>query len=91
MLILFDHSNPAPLSSFLTGHTVTTARDRGWDRLSNGDLLTAADAAGFDVLLTADQHQVSAEFLAQKNCARRAEQPAVTARSIGRNWTQSPS
>jgi hypothetical protein len=42
------------------GHTVTEARDQGWDRLSNGDLLDAAEAAGFDLLLTTDrnlQHQ----------------------------------
>jgi hypothetical protein len=54
MLILFDHSTPAPLSSYLAGHTVVEARDRGWDRLSNGDLLAEAERAGFDVLLTAD-------------------------------------
>jgi hypothetical protein len=54
MLILFDHSTPAPLAPFLTGHVVTRARDRGWDRLTNGDLLAAAEDAGFDVLLTAD-------------------------------------
>jgi hypothetical protein len=54
MLILFDHSTPSPLAPFLTGHIVTRARDRGWDRLSNGDLLAAAEAAGFDILLTAD-------------------------------------
>ncbi len=66
MLILFDHSTPAPLSSFLTGHTVKTARDRGWDRLSNGDLLAAAETAGFDVLLTADN---SIKY--QQNLSRR--------------------
>jgi|SRR5882724_8737562 len=54
MLILFDHSVPAPLRDYLTKHSVTEAVERGWDRLSNGDLLTAAEAAGFDVLLTAD-------------------------------------
>jgi len=54
MLILFDHSTPAPLSSYLTGHTVIEAKDRGWDRLSNGDLLAEAERAGFDILLTAD-------------------------------------
>jgi hypothetical protein len=27
----------------------------GWDVLKNGDLIRAADDAGFDVLLTADQ------------------------------------
>jgi len=54
MLVLFDHSTPAPLSSYLTGHTVVEAGDKGWDRLSNGDLLAEAERAGFDVLLTAD-------------------------------------
>lgn len=54
MLILFDHSTPAPLASYLTGHRVTKAKDRGWDRLSNGDLLAEGERAGFDILLTAD-------------------------------------
>ena len=54
MLILFDHSTPAPLASYLTGHRVTKAKDRGWDRLSNGDLLSEGERAGFDILLTAD-------------------------------------
>ena len=56
MLVLFDHSTPAPLTSYLIGHTVTEARDRGWDRLSNGELLDEAERAGFDVLLTADKN-----------------------------------
>lgn len=56
MLILFDHSTPAPLASYLTEHIVTKAKDRGWDRLSNGDLLAEAERAGFDVLLTADNN-----------------------------------
>ena len=54
MRILFDHSTPAPLAAYLTEHTVTTAKDRGWERLTNGDLLATAEAAGFEVLLTAD-------------------------------------
>jgi len=56
MLVLFDHSTPAPLTAYLIGHTVTEARDRGWDRLSNGDLLAIAEQAGFDVFLTADKN-----------------------------------
>ena len=56
MLILFDHVTPAGIARFLTGHTVTKAKDRGWDRLGNGDLLTAAEDAGFDVLVTADKN-----------------------------------
>src|SRR5436305_9483 len=54
MLILFDHA--AGVTRFLAGHTVTKAKDRGWDTLANGDLLAEAELAGFDVFLTADQN-----------------------------------
>jgi hypothetical protein len=53
MLVLFDHVTPVGI--VLPGHTVERAKDRGWDTLANGELLTAAERAGFDVLLTADK------------------------------------
>ena len=56
MLILFDHVTPSGVAGFLPGHTVTKAKDRGWDTLSNGDLLAEAERGGFDVLLTADKN-----------------------------------
>ena len=56
MLILFDHVTPRGIARFLPGHTVTKAKERGWDTLTNGDLLAAAEGAGFDVLLTADKN-----------------------------------
>src|ERR1700730_4498901 len=56
MRVLFDHGTSAPLIPFLAGHTVTKAKDRGWDTLSNGDLLTVAEEAGFDLFLTADKN-----------------------------------
>jgi len=56
MLILFDHVTPSGIARFLPGHTVTKAKDRGWDRLSNGDLLSEAERAGFDVIVTADKN-----------------------------------
>ena len=56
MRILFDHGTPAPLQSFLTGHTVREAKAQGWDTFKNGDLLAAAEAAGFDVLITTDKN-----------------------------------
>lgn len=58
MRILFDHGAPAPLIPFLTGHTVTKAKDAGWDRLVNGELLKAAEEAGFEVLITTDKNMV---------------------------------
>ena len=56
MLILFDQVTPAGVARFLTGHTVVKAKDRGWHTLSNGDLLTVAEQAGFDMVITADRN-----------------------------------
>jgi hypothetical protein len=39
----------------LTSHTITEARERGWATLKNGDLLTVAEEAGFEVLVTSDK------------------------------------
>jgi hypothetical protein len=56
MRILFDQATPVPIRSYLEGHIVRTAAQQGWDRLRNGDLLTAAEGAGFDLLLTTDKN-----------------------------------
>lgn len=56
MKILFDVNTPAPLASWLRGHTVSLADKLGWQRLENGALLDAAEKAGFDVLVTCDQN-----------------------------------
>src|SRR5664279_2942485 len=56
MLILFDNGTPAPLRHALKGHIVVEAVDRGWDRLVNGELIAAAKAEGFEILLTTDKN-----------------------------------
>ena len=56
MRILFDNGTPAPLARFLAGHEVILARDAGWERLTNGDLLSAAEQEGFHLLLTTDKN-----------------------------------
>ncbi|PYT41323.1 MAG: hypothetical protein DMG45_13640 [Acidobacteria bacterium] len=56
MLVLFDQSTPVPIRPSLKGHTVETAWQRGWDKLKNGDLLRAAEEAGFEVLVTPDKN-----------------------------------
>jgi hypothetical protein len=56
MLVLFDHGTPAPLRSFHAGHAVQRTQDMGWDTLSNGDLLDAAEKAGIEILLTTDKN-----------------------------------
>jgi hypothetical protein len=39
----------------LIGHTVETAFELGWATLKNGELLSAAESAGFEVFLTTDK------------------------------------
>ncbi len=56
MLILIDHGTPRSIARFLVGHTVIQAKARGWDKLSNGKLLQAAEEGRFDVLLTTDKN-----------------------------------
>jgi hypothetical protein len=55
VLILFDHGTPKGLIPALPGHAIHTAQSRGWDTLSNGALLNAAEEAGFELLLTTDR------------------------------------
>jgi predicted nuclease of predicted toxin-antitoxin system len=55
MRILLDHNVPAPLLRALAGHDVHTAYLAGWSRLSNGELIAAAENASFDLLITSDQ------------------------------------
>ncbi len=55
MRILFDHDVPAPLRRYLFGHHVDTAREKGWERLDNGDLLDQAEGENYEVFVTADQ------------------------------------
>ena len=56
MKILFDQGTPVPLRQFLIGHHVTTAFEKGWNRLENGDLLQAAESDGFQVFITTDSN-----------------------------------
>ena len=54
MRILFDQGTPVALREAFQQHSVRTAYEEGWQTLSNGELLRAAEQAGFDVLLTTD-------------------------------------
>jgi hypothetical protein len=65
--VLFGNGVPRGAASVLKRHVVEEARDRGWDRLTNGDLLRAAEAAGVDVLLTTDRN-----IRHQQNLSKRA-------------------
>jgi len=41
---------------FLTHHEVATAFERGWSKLTNGELIDAAENDGFEILVTIDQN-----------------------------------
>lgn len=56
MLILFDHGAPRSIARWLHGHSVVEAIARGWERLTNGELLRATEEAGFDLLLSTDKN-----------------------------------
>lgn len=56
MRVLFDNGTPRGVATALTAHVVEEARARGWDALKNGELLTAAEADGFDVFVTTDRN-----------------------------------
>ncbi len=57
MRVLFDNDTPRPVTRVLQPrHSVTEARQEALDRLSNGELLNAAEAAGYEVFLTADKN-----------------------------------
>ena len=69
MLVLFDHGAPRGLARSLVGHTVKEARAQGWGTFRNGELLEAAEAAGFDVLLTTRQEHRYQQNLAARKIA----------------------
>jgi hypothetical protein len=69
MRILFDHVTPRGIARSLQGHTVTKAKDRGWDKLTNGDLLAEAERGGFDVLITADKNMSYQQNLSGRRIA----------------------
>ena len=66
MLVLLDQGTPAPVRQYLPHHIVKTATQQGWATLANGELLTVAEANGFEVFVTTDQN-----LRYQQNLARR--------------------
>jgi hypothetical protein len=68
MRILFDQGTPVPLRQHFPEHQVQTAFELGWSRLTNGDLLAAAEGK-FDVLVTTDQNLRYQQSLAGRKLA----------------------
>jgi hypothetical protein len=53
--VLLDANVPHDLRPFLRDQDTFTAAYMGWASLDNGELLGAAEAEGFDLLLTGDK------------------------------------
>jgi hypothetical protein len=68
--ILFDNNVPTYLLPLFQG--ASTAYREGWQELSNGNLLDAAEQAGFTLLVTLDRG-----FRSQQRMARRTIAVAV--------------
>ena len=69
MRVLFDNGTPRGVATALTAHVVEEARARGWDGLKNGELLTAAEADGFDVFVSTDRNIRHQQNLAGRRLA----------------------
>ena len=69
MRVLFDQGTPAPLRTHLTHHEVSTAYERAWTTLSNGELRDAAEHDGFAVLVTTDSNLRYQQNLAGRRLA----------------------
>lgn len=50
-------------------HEVSTAYERGWSTLKNGELLAAAEGQGLQVLVTTDTHLKYQQNLARRSIA----------------------
>ncbi len=69
MKVLFDQGTPVPLRRYLRSHEVTTAYELGWSTLQNGSLISQAEAAGFDVLVTTDKNWKYQQNLSERSLA----------------------
>jgi len=67
--VIFDHNVPKQLRQFLVGHEVKTAREMAWAALTNGELLAAAEGAGFDVMVSGDKNLVYQQNLTGRKLA----------------------
>jgi hypothetical protein len=81
MRILFDQGVPRGLAASLRIHEVTEARQLKWERISNGALLTLAENAGFNLLITTDKN------LRYHRACPEVHRAAVASTSTGRSFT----
>jgi hypothetical protein len=69
MRVLLDECVNEGLRNYLSGHDCQTARYAGFAGLENGQLLTAAETAKFDIVLTVDRGFEFQQNLEQRKIA----------------------
>ena len=70
MKIILDESTPRKLRLLIdSSHFVVTMWFQGWSGLKNGALLAAAEEAGFNLFITADQELSYQQNLASRRIA----------------------
>jgi hypothetical protein len=72
MRVLFDQAIPIQIRTFLIGdrpHRARTAARQHWDTLKNGESLTVAEQAGFEVFLTTDKNMRHQQNMAGRTIA----------------------
>ena len=69
MKVLLDVCTPVQVCQALPGHDVQTAARMGWSELENGDLLRAAESAGFELLIICDKNLRHQQNLSEQRLA----------------------
>jgi hypothetical protein len=64
--VLLDHCMPRLFERQLEGHEAIHTSRLGWGKLLNGDLLTTAEEAGFEALVTVDRNISFQQSLASR-------------------------
>lgn len=66
MRVLLDHCVDIRFKIPLSGFEVAPTKEMGWENLSNGKLLSAAEEAGFRVFITVDKNLRFQQNLSKK-------------------------
>lgn len=69
MRVLLDNNVNQRFGPLLVGYEVVHVRAVGLDKLQNGDLIAAAEAAGFEALVTCDKNMSYQQNIAGR-CSR---------------------
>lgn len=69
MRVLLDEGVPVQIRGALSGHEISTVQSQGWSGVGNGELLTLAEQAGFDLFIVADKNLRYQQNLAGRRIA----------------------